>query len=329
MADLISVIVPVFNVAKDLPRCLDSILAQKYPNIEIIAVDDGSTDDSGMLLDNYSQKYSSIQVIHTKNCGVTNARLRGVAAASGKWIGFVDGDDEIEAEMYERLMKNAQQYQSDISHCGYQMIFPDGRIHYFHNTGHLMLQDRMIGLEDLLSGSPVEPGLCNKLFRKTLFHNLINDNLMDLSIKINEDLLMNFYLFLQAKQSVFEDICPYHYIVRPISASRQKLNQHKIYDPIKVKELILAIAPANVKVQAQHAFLSTCINIYNSIILANQPEFENDRINIRQKIISHINWAKYLSKKQYLLAWLIHHIPSLYKPIYQFYVAHIQKSAYY
>ena len=92
MADQISIIVPVYNVAAALPRCLDSILAQTYPNIEIVAVDDGSPDHAGVILDQYAAKHRNLRVIHKENSGVTSARLRGVQEASGEWIGFVDGD---------------------------------------------------------------------------------------------------------------------------------------------------------------------------------------------------------------------------------------------
>ena len=259
--DKISVVIPVYNVAADLSRCLDSVLAQTYQNLEIIAVDDGSTDNSGEILERYAAEYSQIKVIHQANGGVTSARLRGVEMASGEWIGFVDGDDEIEPDMYERLLENAVKYDADISHCGYQMVFSDGRVNYFHNTGRTVQQDKPTGLKNLLAGSMVEPGLWNKLFHKSLFHSLLHNDLMDLSIKINEDLLMNFYLFCQAEKSVFEDFCPYHYIVRSTSASRQKLNEHKIYDPIKATELILPAAPDDVQEKDQQAYLSTCVNV--------------------------------------------------------------------
>lgn len=324
----ISVIIPVYNVSADLSRCLDSVLAQTYKNMEIIAVNDGSTDNSGEILERYAAKFPQIKVIHQTNGGVTTARLHGVSLSSGDWIGFVDGDDEIEPDMYERLMVNALKYHADISHCGYQMVFPDGRVNYFYNTGYLAEQDKTAALRELLSGSRIEPGLCNKLFHKSLFHSLLHNNLMDLSIKINEDLLMNFYLFRQAEKSVFEDFCPYHYIVRSNSASRQKLNEHKIYDPIKVKEFILAASPDDVQEKAQQAYMSTCVNVYNGIILVEQPELEKDRMNVRQMIRTHWDWARYLSKNQHLLARLIRYAPWLYKPIYRFYAVHILKSPY-
>ena len=134
MADRISVIVPVYNVAEDLPRCLDSIFAQTHPDIEIVAVNDGSPDNSGEILACYAANNPNIRVIHKENGGVTSARLRGIQEASGEWIGFIDGDDEIEPDMYERLMDNARKFSADISHCGYQMCFADGRVNYFHRA---------------------------------------------------------------------------------------------------------------------------------------------------------------------------------------------------
>lgn len=326
---MISVIIPAYNVEECIGKAVESVLTQTYSEIEIIIVDDGSTDGTAEVIDNYASKNSAkIRALHIPNGGVTNARLTGISCATGDWIGFVDGDDEIEPDMYERLIGNALKYSADISHCGYQMVFSDGRINYFHNTGRLVQQDKPTGLMDLLDGSMVEPGLWNKLFRKTLFYSLLHDNPMDLSIKINEDLLMNFYLFCQAKRSVFEDFCPYHYIVRSASASRQKLNEHKIYDPIKVKEQIMEAAPESVQAKAKQAYLSTCINVYNSIILTDLQEYKTDRKNIRQIITAHWEFSKFLTKKQQLLGTMIRHLPSLYKPVYRFYATHILKSPY-
>ena len=164
MDNKISVIVPVFNIESYIKRCVDSILSQTYPNIEIIIVDDGSTDNSGRIIDDIASTNSSIRVLHKKNGGVTSARLEGVKIASGDWITFVDGDDYIEPDMYEVLMKKAIDYQADISHCGYQMVFPS-RVDYYYNTHKQIIQNNQKGLIDLLSGSFIEPGLCNKLFK--------------------------------------------------------------------------------------------------------------------------------------------------------------------
>lgn len=325
---MISVIVPAFNVESTIIRTLDSILAQTYPEIEVIVVDDGSVDETGRVIDNYASQHKQVMAIHTKNQGVTTARLTGVAQASGEWIGFVDGDDEIEPDMYELLLKNAERYGADISHCGYQMVFADGRISYFHNTGCLVQQDRTTGLKDLLDGSMVEPGLWNKLFRKTLFQSLLHTTVMDRSIKINEDLLMNYILFSNANKSVFQDICKYHYLVRSTSASRTSLNQHKIFDPIRVKQLILDMKINGMTESAEKAYIGTCVNVYNSLVVDKSGQFVREQKSVRNLVKEHKAWIPLLSRKQQLLARLIWYWPTGYKPMYRFYAKYLLKSCY-
>ncbi len=244
MNDLISIIIPAYNIEQYLPSTLDSVLAQTYENIEIVVVNDGSQDGTGKILDRYAAQDSRVRAIHKENGGVTSARLRGVAEATGAWIGFVDGDDLIEPNMYEQLLENARKYSADISHCGYQMVFPS-RVDYYYNTGKLVEQDHDAGLRDLISGGLVEPGLWNKLYRRTLFEGLTEK--MDFSIKTNEDVLMNYWLFMESQKSVFEDVCPYHYVLRPGSAATSKLNGHKLRDPLKVTKAIHADADENLR----------------------------------------------------------------------------------
>lgn len=325
--DLISIIVPVFNLQNELSRCLDSILAQSYSNIEIIVVDDGSSDSSADLMRRYAEKDSRIKPVFQENGGVTSARLHGVREAFGRWIGFVDGDDEVEPDMYERLLKNAVAYHADISHCGYQMCFEDGRIHYFHNTGLLAQQDKITALKELLSGSRIEPGLWNKLFHKTLFHSLLHGEAVPLDIKINEDLLMNYKLFSAAEQTVFEDWCPYHYIVRSASASRAKLNPHKIYDPIKVKEIIRQDSPVELHDATQQAYINTCINTYHALLMEGE-EYKDDLRMVHELLVKEAGDFSLMGRKRELMANMITHMPVLYRPIYAVYSRFFQKKIY-
>ena len=234
----VSIIIPVYNAEAFLRKTLDSVLAQTYRNIEIIVVNDGSKDGTGKVIDAYAAQDGRIIAIHKENGGVTSARLRGIAEATGDWIGFVDGDDYIEPDMYERLVKNAIEYHAEISHCGFQMVLFSGKALYYHNTGKLVVQDNHTGVKDLLESSFVEPGLWNKLFSRRLMEQFIETINFDKSIRINEDLLMNYYLFRNAKCSVFEDFCPYHYIVRKGSAANASLNAHQLLDPLKVKRIL-------------------------------------------------------------------------------------------
>ena len=134
MDNKISIIVPAYNIETYLARTLDSVLAQTYQNIEVIVVNDGSKDGTGAVIDRYAAQDHRVKAIHKENGGVTSARFRGVAEATGDWIGFVDGDDTIEPQMYGRLLENALKYGADISHCGYRMVFLS-RVDYYYNTG--------------------------------------------------------------------------------------------------------------------------------------------------------------------------------------------------
>ena len=319
MNEKISIIIPVYNLEKYIKRTVESVLKQTYNNIDVIIVDDGSSDKSWKIIQEIAYGNRRIIPIHQKNGGVTNARLNGVRHSTGQWIGFVDGDDTIEPDMYEMLLNNAKRYNADISHCGYQMIFEDGRINYFYNTGCLVQQDRIKGLKDLLEGTFVEPGLCNKLFRKSLFLSLLQPNVMNEHIKNNEDLLMNYILFSKARLSVFEDVCKYHYIVRSNSASRSKISRHKIFDPINVKQIILDRADKQMIPFAQQAYLKTCINTYNVLMLEKINEHLSEKKEIRQIILKHKKWYSLLNKKNQLLLVLICYIPILYPFIYKIY----------
>jgi glycosyltransferase involved in cell wall biosynthesis len=289
-------------------------------------VDDGSPDNSGEILDRYAAKHVNIRAIHKENGGVTSARLRSVQEASGEWIGFVDGDDEIEPDMYARLLKNAVEYDADISHCGYQMVFSDGRVNYFHNSGIIREQDSHTAIRDLLEGTCVEPGLCNKFYRRELFQGL--SRRMDPTIRMNEDLLMNYYLFSASEKAVFEDWCPYHYIVREGSASRAKMNEHKIYDPIKVKEIILADASEVLRPDAVRALVNTCIYTYCGTVFDGSELSNQAAKDLRWTIAAHRSALSALPKRTRLLGELILRTPRIFRLLYPVYVRLFQKSKY-
>lgn len=127
MRDLISVVVPVYNVSSYIRGCLLSLVNQTFENLEIIVVDDGSTDDSGIICDELAILYpSKIKVIHTENGGLSRARNVGIMAASGDNIGFVDGDDWVEPEMFERLFALKSKYKTDLSVCGVKYDYDNG-----------------------------------------------------------------------------------------------------------------------------------------------------------------------------------------------------------
>ena len=232
---LISIIIPCYNIEPYIGRCLESVLKQTYENLEVVCVNDGSKDDTGKVLDEYAGKDTRIKVIHKENAGVTAARFSGLDVAQGEGIGFVDGDDVIDADMYERLMSNVTD-EIDISHCGFRKILPDGTVDYFYNTGNKIYQDGRVGYKDLLEAKFIEPAIWNKLYRRTLFEGL--QHWLDSAIRINEDVLMNFYLFRKSRRSVYEDFCPYEYILRENSAAAT-VSVYRLYDPLKVLDILV------------------------------------------------------------------------------------------
>ena len=125
MGKLVSIIVPVYNVQKYLKRCIDSIIAQTYENIDISLVDDGSKDESGKICDEYEKIDQRIRVIHKPNGGLSDARNKGMEIAKGEYIGFVDSDDYIAEDMFETLVNLLEETNSEISIVSYYEYYND------------------------------------------------------------------------------------------------------------------------------------------------------------------------------------------------------------
>ena len=120
---LVSVIIPVYNVEKYMRRCIDSIINQTYTNLEIILVDDGASDRSGKICDEYAQMDHRIKVLHKENGGLASARNAGIQIATGEYISYVDSDDWVETEFIEVLLKGCQDNNAKMSICRYRECF--------------------------------------------------------------------------------------------------------------------------------------------------------------------------------------------------------------
>ena len=315
--ETISVIIPAYNVAPWLPRCLDSVLAQAYSKLEIIVVDDGSADNTRQVMEDYAARDGRIRPIFKENGGVTSARLAGVAAATGEWVGFADGDDAIDPDMYRHLLENAHAYGADISHCGHRVEFPDGRVAYVHNTGGLRQQDNLTGLRDLLDGGQVESSLCTKLYRRELFAGLAER--MNPAIKNNEDYLMNYFLFSRAKRSVYEDFCPYRYILRENSASFRQLNEHSLFDPIRVRELIVEDSGSEIREDARRALMRNLLFAYAQLSVHPEKRYDEWRRRVRAEMEEQEGYFHLLSKRNRLLAKMVCRTPGLFAMTYRLY----------
>lgn len=167
MKDLISIIVPVFNVEDYIKECLESIIKQTYTNLEILIIDDGSTDTSGQICDNYAKKDKRIKVIHQQNLGLSASRNKGIKLSKGKYLSFIDSDDIINPLMIELLYKEITNNNCDISICKFQ-IFNDKFINRNKEYSvSLLNQDEF--LKKLMIDKEISSHACNKLYNKDLF----------------------------------------------------------------------------------------------------------------------------------------------------------------
>ncbi|MBQ9140417.1 MAG: glycosyltransferase family 2 protein [Lachnospiraceae bacterium] len=167
---LISVVIPVYNIEEYLERCVDSVCKQTYTNLEIILVDDGSTDNSGVLCDRLAKHDNRIKVFHKTNGGSSSARNLGIANATGEFVGFVDSDDFISSNMYELLYQAVKSYQADIAQVGRDEIDAEGKA--LPNICEPPVQAEFVSSSDFLKELLMHRGdcsFCTKLVRRSLF----------------------------------------------------------------------------------------------------------------------------------------------------------------
>lgn len=225
MKPKVSIVVPIYNVADYLSRCLDSLLSQTLKDVEIIAVNDGSTDTCGKILDDYASKDSRIVVISKENAGVSSARNDGISAAQGEFIGFVDPDDWIDNEMYERLYDSAIVDKADIVMCSYMREFgshskekkfslPD-KVCYRNEEVRSKMLRRLIGPLNEEIANPEFLDAWGTVWSKLYRTDLIKKNgLSFVDLKIvgtNEDSLFNIHAFYHTQTFVFINKPYYHY----------------------------------------------------------------------------------------------------------------------
>ncbi len=265
---LISVIVPVYNVEAYLARCVDSILAQTYANLEIILVDDGATDTSGAICDAFAVRDSRVRVIHKANGGLSSARNAGLEAASGAYLGFVDSDDWIEPEMYETMLALMGTYNAQIACAGRYDV--DG------GTG-----EKTVGLcpeaEECLSGEALagkiflwdgcDSSACDKLYRRELFASFRYPE-----GKVCEDVPTTYRIVLHAERSV---LCPrpfYNYYHRPGSISTQTVISEKTFHFSQHTAVIYPYIQKNHPAIAKQARHLRVWSLAHVLLLLNQAE---------------------------------------------------------
>ena len=201
----ISVIVPVYNVEKYLRQCIESLIAQTYSNLEIILVDDGSTDGSSQICDEYAKRYENIQVIHKENGGLSDARNVGIAISTGEYIGFVDSEDWVDRDMYEILYNLLKKNATEIAEVGVKYEYPDCvREVYSRKTG---VFGKRIALAGFLDQSiEIRAQVMPKLYRAEIVKQVMFEK-----GRLHEDGFFTYKAMYLCERYVISDVCKYNY----------------------------------------------------------------------------------------------------------------------
>lgn len=222
MDNLISVIVPVYNVEKYLHQCIDSIINQTYKNLEIILVDDGSTDNSGKICDEYKSKDNRITVIHKKNGGLSDARNAGLKVAKGEFIAFADSDDWLDQNIYNELITSLINNDADISACNIAFAYDNKT-----EISSISLSKSIFNSEEAINQLICGTGFCavawNKLYKKTCINNMTFE-----VGKTHEDEFFTYKVLSNAEKLVFINKPLYFYRQRTTSIMGEKYSLKRL-----------------------------------------------------------------------------------------------------
>ncbi|MCM1120981.1 MAG: glycosyltransferase [Eubacterium sp.] len=224
----LSVIVPVYNSEKYLGECINSIMAQTAEDMELILVDDGSTDTSGLICDEYSSRYDNIRVFHIDNCGQSYARNIGVIHAQGEYVGFVDSDDWIDVDMYRYMLDYAVRNSLDMVCCGfvyekkgksqrkYNRMAP--RVYDYDAIQHEILPKALAFGTDYARDRAIEPHVWDKLYKNSIIRKALSE--IDETIYLGEDAVTLMKCLLLCNRLGVVDKCFYHYRIHDGSICR-------------------------------------------------------------------------------------------------------------
>ncbi len=254
----ISVIVPVYNVEKYLPACLDSLVEQTYQNLEIILVDDGSTDSSGRICDEYAGKDSRIQVIHKKNAGVAMARNSGIICATGEYISFVDSDDWLAKNAYRILYWGLKKYHAQCTvGCCVHVVDKGGKLVYEKTKGRPLWcgDSRKAMKRVLLEGSAI----WNRLFKREVF-----DTVRFPKGRVNDDEVAALHAYERCEKVVFLNRYTYFYRLRKNSVTTSAFSLRNLdfyYNSLDNFEFIRKTAPRLIPC-AQYRIITALLYCY-------------------------------------------------------------------
>lgn len=310
---MISIIVPIYNVEKYLSKCIKSIINQTYKDLEIILVDDGSTDNSGKICDEFAIKDNRIKVIHKKNAGVSSARNQGLDKANGDYIAFVDSDDYIEKDMYEKMVNVMNKYDVDIVSCNYNHVnekiepfFILDKDEYINNKTEL--------IEKVFQYKNYDMILFNKLYKKYIW----KDIRFPLGINLAEDLMMLYPTINLANRFYCIKEALYNKIERREGLTNSIRIEDYVNNIVAYEDFLINVKK-NEKLDFKRIYICCSDGLFRHykhlldyIYIYNSLEYENLKKEVEYKLIDMYNQG-ILSKKNQKKIFLLKLNKNLYK----------------
>lgn len=313
----ISIIIPIYNVEKYLPACVESILQQTYKNLEVILVDDGSPDRCPVICDELAQKDDRIRVIHQKNKGLSGARNTGIDNAQGDYLIFVDSDDTVEQTLVEELYTYAEKWNCAIVACGRNYIFEDGQI--VCKIAHD--ESKVYGFEEAMqemnSFRLFDMSAWAKIYREELF-----EDIRFPEGKLSEDYYIMYKLFDKAQTIGYVAKPLYNYLQRQSSISRNKKINHDFADAAKKQMEFLDDKYPQMSVLGHTAYASANLTVYD-FYLKNGVKCPKDKLlefkkAVRDNLV-YIRKNKNISKAKRIQFELFDKCAVIYKGVFVLY----------
>ncbi len=309
---MISIIIPVYNAEKYLDRCIESILNQTITDLEVILVDDGSNDRSGMICDKYEKKDSRVRVIHQANKGVSAARNKGLSVITGEYVGFVDSDDFLDKDMYSLLLQNLIKYEADICACNARTLYDTGKEVIADNSGRIDILEKEVAVETIVK--KMDNALWNKLFKRKI----LSEIRFEEDRTFGEDLYYILQCLKNCERVVYVNSCKYNYIKHENSITSGKLSKKsfdQVYFKDKSAEFLNEYFPQLYSEGMRWSYIAR-LNLCRKILISNDNQYNQYLDEYRLYLKNNFKAIyKKLKKKEIFEYILMEYFSSIYKGI--------------
>lgn len=298
----VSVIIPVYNVEIYLKKCIESVLKQSYSNLEILLINDGSTDNSGAICEEFSFKDDRIRVIHQTNKGLSEARNKGLDYSQGDYITFLDSDDYIESDMYEILVENIEKYNCDVAVCASKIIYENIK----PIKQKLISEKRIFKNEEIINFllDEMDNAVWNKMYKSEVIQNI---RFKEGKIH-GEDLYFNLQVFKNCNSLIYDNRQKHNYLKRKNSITTATFS-NKSLDEVYFKDLIYTFISENyplIEGKVKRLTFVSRLNVCRKIYLCkNKKDFNQLLIEYKNYLKDNFSSVKPFLKRKELIEYIL------------------------